>query len=155
MVTNEHGNGFWKNKLFGLFKKHRVDFPKPKIVAKAECCVQFENNTLHFSIPIIINKEIKRQAYEALYAEIYDTFLPELDGTPTKKNKPKKNNQRHAADLPSAKTLEFEPIADSNIGHKILQKLGWTKGQGLGSNNDGMALPLPLTIRKKRTGLGT
>ena len=153
MVANENGNGFWKNKLFGLFKKHRVDFPKPKIVAKAECCVQFENNSLHFSIPIIINKDIKRQAYEALYAEIYDTFLPELDGIPAKKNKQKKKNNETST--PNSKTLEFAPIDDSNIGHKILQKLGWSKGQGLGTQNEGISEPLPLTIRKKRSGLGT
>jgi len=150
---SDNGNGFWKNKLFGLFKKHRIDFPKPKIVAKAECCVQFENSSLHFSTPIIINKYIKRQAYEALYAEIYDNFLPELDGYPTKKNKQKKKPSKPVTT--TTKTLKFEPIADSNIGHKILQKLGWSKGQGLGSNNEGMSVPLSLTIRKKRSGLGT
>ncbi|NBP00077.1 MAG: hypothetical protein EBU90_08090 [Proteobacteria bacterium] len=149
---SDNGNGFWKNKLFGLFKKHRIDFPKPKIVAKAECCVQFENNTLHFSIPIIINKDIKRQAYEALYAEVYDTFLPELDGNLTKKNKQKKKSSKPVTS--STKTLEFEPLADSNIGHKILQKMGWSKGQGLGTDNTGMKDPIPLVLRKKRSGLG-
>jgi len=149
---SDNGNGFWKNKLFGLFKKHRIDFPKPKIVAKAECCVQFENSTLHFSIPIIINKDTKRQAYESLYAEVYDTFLPQLDGNPTKKNKQKKKPSQPAT--PSIKTLEFVPIADSNVGHKILQKMGWFKGQGLGTNNTGITDPIPLTVHKKRSGLG-
>lgn len=148
--------GFWKNKLFALFKKHRLSFPKPKIIAKAECCIQIGNEVVHIHVPIIVNKDIKKQAYEKLYAEVYDTMHPQLEPTPKEKHKTKKKQSKLIVNqIPSSKTLAFDPIDESNVGHKILEKIGWVKGQGLGSNQEGMPEPISLVIRKKKSGLGS
>lgn len=39
--------------------------------------------------------------------------------------------------LPAATTSVMEPIGTENVGNKLLQKMGWTEGQGLGKSNQG------------------
>lgn len=39
--------------------------------------------------------------------------------------------------LPVATTSVMEPIGTENVGNKLLQKMGWTEGQGLGKSNQG------------------
>ncbi|ORX46472.1 hypothetical protein DM01DRAFT_1339477 [Hesseltinella vesiculosa] len=47
------------------------------------------------------------------------------------------------------------PIDNSNLGHRMLAALGWSEGQGLGSQNEGITAPIEAVIRDKRRGLGT
>ncbi|KAJ1805229.1 squalene synthetase-like protein [Coemansia sp. RSA 2523] len=46
-------------------------------------------------------------------------------------------------------------VGASNIGHQMLQQMGWTPGQGLGGDAKGRALPVDVMIRTGRRGLGT
>ncbi|XP_068105024.1 angiogenic factor with G patch and FHA domains 1 isoform X2 [Hyperolius riggenbachi] len=46
-------------------------------------------------------------------------------------------------------------IGDSNKGRKMLEKMGWKKGEGLGKTGDGMRDPIHLQLHKKKAGLGT
>ncbi|XP_018412771.1 PREDICTED: angiogenic factor with G patch and FHA domains 1 isoform X2 [Nanorana parkeri] len=46
-------------------------------------------------------------------------------------------------------------INDSNKGRKMLEKMGWKKGEGLGKTGDGMRDPIQLQLHKKQAGLGT
>lgn len=46
-------------------------------------------------------------------------------------------------------------ISDSNKGRKMLEKMGWKKGEGLGKTGDGMRDPIQLQLHKKQAGLGT
>ncbi|KAG9488131.1 angiogenic factor with G patch and FHA domains 1 isoform X1 [Eleutherodactylus coqui] len=45
-------------------------------------------------------------------------------------------------------------INDSNKGRKMLEKMGWKKGEGLGKSGDGMRDPIHLQLHKKQAGLG-
>ncbi|KAM5192985.1 angiogenic factor with G patch and FHA domains 1 isoform 1-T1 [Mantella aurantiaca] len=45
-------------------------------------------------------------------------------------------------------------INDSNKGRKMLEKMGWKKGEGLGKAGDGMRDPIHLQLHKKQAGLG-
>ncbi|KAJ1727793.1 squalene synthetase-like protein, partial [Coemansia biformis] len=45
-------------------------------------------------------------------------------------------------------------VGASNIGHKMLQQMGWTPGTGLGAEEKGRATPVDVTIRAGRRGLG-
>ncbi|XP_050800538.1 angiogenic factor with G patch and FHA domains 1 isoform X3 [Gopherus flavomarginatus] len=55
-------------------------------------------------------------------------------------------------DTPASVHVE---ISDSNKGRKMLEKMGWKKGEGLGKNGGGMKNPIQLEIHKMHAGLGT
>ncbi|XP_060925684.1 angiogenic factor with G patch and FHA domains 1 [Limanda limanda] len=45
-------------------------------------------------------------------------------------------------------------ISEVNRGRKMLEKMGWKKGEGLGKGGTGMKNPIELKIRKSQSGLG-
>ncbi|KAG1462394.1 hypothetical protein G6F56_005528 [Rhizopus delemar] len=45
-----------------------------------------------------------------------------------------------------------QPIASSNIGHRMLTAMGWKEGDSIG--NDGIKEPIIAIKRAKRSGLG-
>ncbi|XP_054034420.1 angiogenic factor with G patch and FHA domains 1 [Dryobates pubescens] len=55
-------------------------------------------------------------------------------------------------DSPASVHIE---ISNSNKGHKMLEKMGWKKGEGLGKDGGGMKDPIHLQIHKTHAGLGT
>ncbi|NXH20600.1 AGGF1 factor, partial [Bucco capensis] len=46
-------------------------------------------------------------------------------------------------------------ISNINKGHKMLEKMGWKKGEGLGKDGGGMKHPIHLQLHKMHAGLGT
>ncbi|XP_049893420.1 angiogenic factor with G patch and FHA domains 1 isoform X3 [Epinephelus moara] len=47
-----------------------------------------------------------------------------------------------------------QEISEVNKGRKMLEKMGWKKGEGLGKGGTGMKNPIELKIRKSQSGLG-
>lgn len=47
------------------------------------------------------------------------------------------------------------PIGGDNVGNKLLQKMGWTEGQGLGRSNQGRTEIIEAESRSSTAGLGT
>ncbi|XP_035517519.1 angiogenic factor with G patch and FHA domains 1 isoform X2 [Morone saxatilis] len=47
-----------------------------------------------------------------------------------------------------------QEISEVNKGRKMLEKMGWKKGEGLGKEGTGMKDPIELKIRKSQSGLG-
>lgn len=47
-----------------------------------------------------------------------------------------------------------QPLGPENRGFAMLQKMGFTPGSCLGSNNEGITEPIAVTIKNNRTGLG-
>ncbi|XP_032530714.1 angiogenic factor with G patch and FHA domains 1 isoform X2 [Chiroxiphia lanceolata] len=45
-------------------------------------------------------------------------------------------------------------ISNSNKGHKMLEKMGWRKGEGLGKDGGGMKNPIQLELHQKHAGFG-
>ena len=43
----------------------------------------------------------------------------------------------------------------SGVGKKLLEKMGWVEGQGLGKNREGNVEPITLEIKMNRKGLVT
>uniref|UniRef100_A0A4W5MKW9 Angiogenic factor with G patch and FHA domains 1 n=1 Tax=Hucho hucho TaxID=62062 RepID=A0A4W5MKW9_9TELE len=54
-------------------------------------------------------------------------------------------------DAPASVHVE---ISEVNKGRKMLEKMGWKKGEGLGKDGAGMKDPIQLKIRKSQSGLG-
>ncbi|CAH2042318.1 unnamed protein product, partial [Iphiclides podalirius] len=46
-------------------------------------------------------------------------------------------------------------IASENKGFKLLEKMGWSKGEGLGKDSQGDKEPIPLVSNEGKSGLGT
>ncbi|CEP00100.1 G-patch domain-containing protein [Plasmodiophora brassicae] len=47
-----------------------------------------------------------------------------------------------------------QEIPSCNVGHRILRKMGWTAGSGLGHASSGMVTPISVTVRPGRSGIG-
>ncbi|KAG0285235.1 squalene synthetase-like protein [Linnemannia gamsii] len=45
-------------------------------------------------------------------------------------------------------------ISKENLGHRMLAKMGWSPGVGLGASGDGITKPIEAVVRAKRRGLG-
>ncbi|MEE6458529.1 hypothetical protein FKM82_000326 [Ascaphus truei] len=55
-------------------------------------------------------------------------------------------------DTPASVHVE---INDDNKGRKMLEKMGWKKGDGLGKAGEGRRDPIQLQLRRKKAGLGS
>jgi splicing factor 4 len=53
-----------------------------------------------------------------------------------------KTNANKEGRLPNFSDYKEFKIKEDNIGFKMLQKLGWSQGQGLGSNGAGIVEPI-------------
>ncbi|KAK6994768.1 RNA-binding protein 5 [Biomphalaria glabrata] len=70
---------------------------------------------------------------------------------------PKKRKDRDF-EIPEPPVVYEEPtkkgIGDDNIGNKLLQKMGWSQGMGLGKSNQGRTDPIEARRRNQMAGLG-
>ncbi|XP_031336964.1 RNA-binding protein 5-B isoform X1 [Photinus pyralis] len=60
---------------------------------------------------------------------------------------------RELVDLPVTSSVA-EPIGSENVGNRLLQKMGWTEGQGLGKANQGRTTIIQAEQRNSTVGLG-
>ena len=45
-------------------------------------------------------------------------------------------------------------LGRDNFGHRLMEKMGWSKGQALGKEGEGMLTPVAQVMRTGRSGLG-
>ncbi|KAG0131925.1 hypothetical protein HOY82DRAFT_644422 [Tuber indicum] len=45
-------------------------------------------------------------------------------------------------------------LSETSMGFRAMERLGFEKGKGLGRNSDGIAEPIPITVKVGRSGLG-
>ncbi|XP_058447315.1 RNA-binding protein 5-A-like isoform X2 [Malaya genurostris] len=79
----------------------------------------------------------------------------EADPPPVNKSKERfqreLEKQTQAAFTPNIASV---PISQSNVGNKLLQKMGWSEGQGLGRSNQGRTNIIETETRVANAGLG-
>lgn len=51
-------------------------------------------------------------------------------------------------------SVRTQPIGEENRGFRLLKKMGWKQGQGLGVNGDGITVPVVLKSQVATLGLG-
>ncbi|KAJ2852238.1 squalene synthetase-like protein [Coemansia brasiliensis] len=77
------------------------------------------------------------------------------DSSKRKGGKKNKGKQANTGVSPGKMVAENAPaVGASNIGHQMLQQMGWSPGQGLGAEQKGRATPVDVMIRNSRRGLG-
>ncbi|XP_073953711.1 uncharacterized protein isoform X2 [Choristoneura fumiferana] len=70
-----------------------------------------------------------------------------------KERRDKVGSSHHSEKTQSSDLETF--IAPENKGFKLLEKMGWSKGEGLGKDNQGDTEPVPLVGNEGKLGLGT
>ncbi|XP_059619269.1 RNA-binding protein 5 [Phlebotomus argentipes] len=63
--------------------------------------------------------------------------------------------EKQSTTVPSSAASSSVPIGQNNVGNKLLQKMGWTEGQGLGRSNQGRTNIIETESRAPAAGLGT
>ncbi|XP_076261481.1 RNA-binding protein 5-like isoform X2 [Rhynchophorus ferrugineus] len=58
------------------------------------------------------------------------------------------------SDMPMTQSSVLEPIGSENVGNRLLQKMGWTEGQGLGKSNQGRTTIIQAEQYGSSVGLG-
>eukprot|EP00055_Hartaetosiga_balthica_P017964 m.125865 g.125865 ORF g.125865 m.125865 type:complete len:652 (-) comp9433_c6_seq3:251-2206(-) len=69
----------------------------------------------------------------------------------TRRNKQSLGQQQHHHYVAE----NSSPIGNENPGHKMMQRMGWKPGVGLGKHRQGTTEPVSVEIRKRREGLGS
>ena len=59
------------------------------------------------------------------------------------------------ADVPVACASVHEEIPEDNVGHRMLAKMGWKSGEGLGKSGTGIIKPVTVDSLQKNKGLGS
>ncbi|KAJ6648831.1 RNA-binding protein 5 [Pseudolycoriella hygida] len=63
--------------------------------------------------------------------------------------------QKSAIQVQTSGNLASQPIGENNVGNRLLQKMGWSEGQGLGRTNQGRTNIIEAESRAPTAGLGT
>ncbi|XP_015220504.1 angiogenic factor with G patch and FHA domains 1 isoform X2 [Lepisosteus oculatus] len=109
------------------------------------------------------DKEILRQKELKQMKVKYGLKNSEYEGTKALKNskyKDRAEKRRQTVGSEGAFQRDDAPasvhveISDGNKGRKMLEKMGWKKGEGLGKDGSGRKDPIQLQIRKSQAGLG-
>ncbi|XP_055595162.1 RNA-binding protein 5-B-like isoform X2 [Uranotaenia lowii] len=81
----------------------------------------------------------------------------EADPPPVNKSKERfqREMEKQTQAAFSAPNLANVPIGQNNVGNKLLQKMGWSEGQGLGRANQGRTNIIETEARVANAGLGT
>uniref|UniRef100_UPI0037E937C0 angiogenic factor with G patch and FHA domains 1 isoform X2 n=1 Tax=Semicossyphus pulcher TaxID=241346 RepID=UPI0037E937C0 len=109
------------------------------------------------------DKEALRQKELKQMKAKYGLQSSEFEGTKALKNKKYKDRAESrrqtvgsegAFQRDDAPASVHQEISEVNKGRKMLEKMGWKKGEGLGKEGTGMKAPIELKIRKSQSGLG-
>lgn len=83
----------------------------------------------------------------------------EADPVPVNRSKERFNReiekQASMAQTFQASNVAAQPISEGNIGNKLLQKMGWKAGSGLGKTNQGRTEIIETEQRVSNAGLGS
>ena len=111
---------------------------------------------------MILDKELvrKREMKEMRkkYGIRRDGLLVEGEGSKPYKDRAGDRRMHKGSDNPYEKTEVSDvnsSIRSSNKGFKMLSKMGWNEGGGLGKDQQGRVEPVRADVRTERAGLGS
>uniref|UniRef100_A0A453A6S6 G-patch domain-containing protein n=1 Tax=Aegilops tauschii subsp. strangulata TaxID=200361 RepID=A0A453A6S6_AEGTS len=87
---------------------------------------------------------------EGEYGGGYDRLDEEVEFRLPRGHRPVENLDTEGLEQASVDTR----LAASNVGFRLLQKMGWKSGKGLGKNEQGILEPIKAGIRDAKLGVG-
>jgi hypothetical protein len=122
------------------------------------CWMYEEENKL---IPVTTEATTKRQTYVPPehvddQKQISKEFTPstKLISAMKKIDRKEKRTQQPKRQKPLSQKMRAPSPEPENVGNKLLKKLGWNEGEGLGKNKSGITAPIEAQVRLDRTGIG-
>ena len=97
--------------------------------------------------------EENRSAAEIRAAEVDDLSAP-LSSRSSRSCFPNLHSHRALADAAHAESSSSRALDSSNLGHRMLQRMGWSEGTGLGKQRNGRIEPVQANQRKAGAGIG-
>ena len=100
----------------------------------------------------------KKEGKPSMFRKKSDKKLPSLSTTvdfvPRSETNAEEINTSHLKE-PRVNPIPVEPTFVSDISRKMMEKMGFESGKGLGPKKDGIKTPIEVTQRKKNQGLGS
>lgn len=128
------------NKHLKLSNLHKENLQKYTAAAKAD-----KNNA---------NDSAANLSYRDRAKERRQKYV-ESDPPPANKTRERfeKELKKHSSQLQkkASEQLAQQPIGESNLGNRMLQKMGWTEGQGLGRANQGRTNIIEVSAKRSHT----
>jgi len=120
------------------------------------------NHNINYE-PVIVNKrKSKRQKF---YHSSSSSNLSNKKNTNTTNNTTTNKNNKNVINTNTTTTTtnnhgkmmknDASLSEQNNIGNRIMKKMGWKEGTGLGKDNSGMVAPVEVQLRSDRAGLGS
>lgn len=146
-------SGQGRNRHCVLYKTERSSLPRnvnsvKQLIDRADKAVMWMDKSV---------SKGKKFTAASVPAHVKENRIPPGKGKSRKSGKKSSDSSQEPSTKPAAGSVvgqHARPIAEDNVGNKLLQKLGWKPGQGLGSASDGIVLPIDAVVRGKRQGIG-
>lgn len=83
-----------------------------------------------------------------------ESFMVQQHKSSKNSNNSRKNSRSNKAKDGFIVGANVKPLDETNLGNIMLQKLGWSPGEGLGRESSGNTKFITAVVRKERSGLG-
>ncbi|KAL1931021.1 hypothetical protein VTP01DRAFT_10158 [Rhizomucor pusillus] len=132
---------------------HKKNLADPACVGKARMKMRYIKTNAEKAEEQAAEQQYRNRAAERRQA-YGQPERPVLPSNSAHSHKEKKATERPASAAAAAASVE-KPLADDNIGARMLQQMGWRKGEGLGRDKGGIVNPIAAEQYAKGAGLGT
>ena len=123
------------------------------LISSLHCLLLFFNHYFSYFI------SVEHDAYAAFMAAGSKREYGDGNGVPGGNSN---NDEPDRISRGSKYNGDFTPVSsqetalnEENEGHKLLKRMGWTEGSGLGVEGSGIIEPIRETVKKDKTGIGS
>jgi len=138
-------------------EKKKLDFiNNERTIHPLKANKQLYKDLLYANVPKKYNQNYRNRAEERRKELIEESKEKELIDTEKHiELGPEQICKRPLGAPPPVPMSQETPLPETNVGRKMLMKMGWSSVQGIGKLNQGRTTPLPVsTIPRQKAGLG-
>ncbi|XP_058462030.1 angiogenic factor with G patch and FHA domains 1-like [Malaya genurostris] len=155
----EHGDEIRLNQTTLLCHIHdgnvTCDNCEPGLLVKNVACNEFDDDRITKPVSYKEGLKLLQKRYgleDEKYVEPAEPCAPDYKDRAAHRRNTKGSSNEHAKTV--AASVD-QHIDSKNKGFKMLSKLGWSAGQTLGKNDEGLVEPIPIVSNVGTSGLGS